>query len=267
MLTTNDPITIGTTALTFERKDAGAVTVPDVPMKTVRASRLGNVVNLAGGAPNLIDSSVSLAVNDRILVIGQSTASQNGIYVVTVVGTGSNGTWVRAADVISSGMLVTVSEGTTNADSLWMLTTNDPITIGTTALTFVSPGEYVESVVNLGSAISLTSSTEANITSISLPPGDWDVSGTAVFSPGSTTSVSWKRGSISTTSNTFDYSPGRLFGHSGAASVDGVPASAYSSQPLRFHLTSTTTIYLVASSAFTVSTMDAYGIISARRVR
>jgi phage-related tail fiber protein len=122
MLTTNDPITIGTTALTFERKDAGAVAVPDVPMKTVRASRGANVANLAGGAPNTADG-VSLAVNNRILVIGQSTASQNGIYVVTVVGTGSNGTWVRAADVISSGMLVTVSEGTTNADSLWMLTT------------------------------------------------------------------------------------------------------------------------------------------------
>jgi hypothetical protein len=135
MLTTNDPITIDTTALTFERKDAGAVAVPDVPMKTVRASRGGNVANLAGGAPNTADG-VSLAVNDRIFVLGQSTASQNGIYVVTVVGTGANGTWVRAADVISSGMLVTVSEGTTNADSLWMLTTDDPITIGTTGLTF-----------------------------------------------------------------------------------------------------------------------------------
>ena len=33
-------------------------------------------------------------------------------------------------------MLVAVSEGTANADSLWMLTTDDPITIGTTALTF-----------------------------------------------------------------------------------------------------------------------------------
>jgi hypothetical protein len=32
------------------------------------------------------------------------------------------------------GMLVAVSEGTANADSIWMLTTNDPITIGTTAL-------------------------------------------------------------------------------------------------------------------------------------
>jgi phage-related tail fiber protein len=95
-------------------------------------------ITLSGSAPNTLDG-VTLAANDRILVKNQSTASQNGLYYVSTLGTGSDGTWTRAPDADSTGtmfggMLVAVSEGTANADSIWMLTTNDPITIGTTAL-------------------------------------------------------------------------------------------------------------------------------------
>ena len=54
-------------------------------------------VTLAGGAPNQVDG-VNLSLNDRILVTGQSTASQNGLYYVTTVGSGSNGTWARTSD-------------------------------------------------------------------------------------------------------------------------------------------------------------------------
>jgi phage-related tail fiber protein len=104
-----------------------------------RAATTANIT-LAGSAPNTLDG-VTLAANDRILVKSQSTASQNGIYVVTTLGTGANGTWTRATDADGAGellasTLITVSEGTTNDNSLWMLTTDDPITIGTTALNF-----------------------------------------------------------------------------------------------------------------------------------
>jgi phage-related tail fiber protein len=104
-----------------------------------RAATTANIT-LAGGAPNTLDGA-TLAANDRILVKNQSTASENGIYYVSTLGTGANGTWTRASDAdgagdLFGGMLVTVSEGTVNADSIWMLTTDAPITIGTTALTF-----------------------------------------------------------------------------------------------------------------------------------
>jgi len=97
-------------------------------------------ITLSGSAPNTLDGA-TLAADDRILVKNQSTASQNGLYYVSTLGTGANGTWTRATDAdgageLLSGMLVTVSEGTVNADSIWMLTTPNPITIGTTALTF-----------------------------------------------------------------------------------------------------------------------------------
>lgn len=106
---------------------------------SVRAATTATVT-LAGGAPSTLDG-VSLAANDRILVKDQGTGSQNGIYIVQTLGTGANGTWVRATDAdvsaeVTGGLTVWVTEGTVNADTAWTLITNDPITLGTTSLTF-----------------------------------------------------------------------------------------------------------------------------------
>ena len=124
---------------------------------SVRVATTANIAGLGGSAPNTLDG-VTLAANNRILVKDQSTASQNGIYVVTTLGTGANGTWTRATDAdgsgeLSSGAIVAVDEGTAHADSQWMLTTDGTITIGTTALTFArkdagaSTGTPVASIV------------------------------------------------------------------------------------------------------------------------
>lgn len=105
-----------------------------------RAATTTNIASLAGGAPNVLDG-VTLAANDRILVKDQSTGSQNGLYYVSTLGTGSNGTWTRASDAdatgeVSAGLFVWVNEGTLAGDTGWVLTTNDTITIGSTSLTF-----------------------------------------------------------------------------------------------------------------------------------
>jgi hypothetical protein len=97
-------------------------------------------ITLSGGAPISVDG-VALSVNSRILVNGQSTATQNGLYLVQTLGTGSNGTWVRTNDTNSagemqSGMVVTVTEGNTYRDTLWTLTTDDPIVLGASNITF-----------------------------------------------------------------------------------------------------------------------------------
>jgi hypothetical protein len=97
-------------------------------------------VTLSGGAPSVVDG-VTLSLGDRILVTGQTTASQNGLYDVTTVGSGNNGTWVRTSDgnqtgEIDAGMIVMVTEGVTYADTQWKLITDNPITIDTTPLTF-----------------------------------------------------------------------------------------------------------------------------------
>jgi hypothetical protein len=128
-------------------------------------------------------------------------------------------------------------------------------------------GEYIESVIAAGSAVSLTTNTPANITSISLTAGDWDVSASVSHTPAPTTSVTQIRSSISLTSATMDSTVGRAFGIISAANVPATSLYSISSTTLRFSLASTTTIYLVTNDVFTVSTMTAYGILSARRVR
>jgi hypothetical protein len=274
----------GSTAATWQTPAAGGgASGAKMP---VRVATTANIT-LSGGAPNTLDGA-TLAANDRILVKNQSTASENGIYYVSTLGTGANGTWTRATDAdgagdLFCGMLVAASEGTANGNSLWMLTTNDPITIGTTALTFKSPnlygtttndnaaagmvGEYVESVVDEASAISLTSTTQINVTSISLTAGDWDVSCNMQFTCTATTNITELRGSVSLVSDTLDLTRGRVFDIKTAPHTVISTRHGLAGPTLRFSLASTTTIYLVAVANFTVSTMVAYGIISARRVR
>ena len=89
-------------------------------------------------AGDVIDG-VTLAEGDRVLLKDQSTASENGIYVVVASAAGAAS---RAPDAdtsakVTTGMFTFVSEGTVNGDNGFVLTTNDAITLGTTGLTFV----------------------------------------------------------------------------------------------------------------------------------
>lgn len=94
-------------------------------------------------APDTLDG-VTLTANDRILLKNQANGAQNGLWVVSTLGTGANGVWDRATDFdtdaeVTSGAFAFVEEGTANADSGYVLATNNPITIGGasgTALTF-----------------------------------------------------------------------------------------------------------------------------------
>jgi len=79
---------------------------------------------------------VVLATGDRILLKDQSTGAENGIYTVNASGAPTRATDADANAEVTAGLAVFVEEGTTNADTGWVLTTNDPITVGTTALTF-----------------------------------------------------------------------------------------------------------------------------------
>ena len=99
--------------------------------ESVKAATTGNIT-LSG--TQTVDG-VALSVGDRVLVKDQSTASQNGIYVV------ASGSWSRAADAdadseVSSGLFTFVESGSVNADAGFSLTTDGSITVGTTALTF-----------------------------------------------------------------------------------------------------------------------------------
>jgi hypothetical protein len=132
--------------------------------QSTRAVTVSNVT-LISGAPSSVDG-VGLVKGDRILVIGQTTGSQNGLYQVSVLGTGSNGTWVRTSDgnengEIEAGMIVMVTEGAIYADTQWKLITDDPITVGTTALTFIQ--NYSANSISGGTS-NVTVYSNANVT-------------------------------------------------------------------------------------------------------
>lgn len=98
---------------------------------SVRAATTANIT-LSG--TQTIDG-VAVIANDRVLVKDQTTASANGLYVVAA------GAWARASDAdvsaeVPAGLAVFVSEGTANGDKAWVLTTNAPITLGSTSLAF-----------------------------------------------------------------------------------------------------------------------------------
>lgn len=128
------------TAQTMGLKTVRAATTAALAACTYSSSAKTLTAN-ANGALGAIDG-VALAVTNRLLVKNQADGRQNGIYVVTSLGAGG-APWVltRANDANTSaelepGMVVSVTEGTVIADTLWQLTTNAPITLDTTSLTF-----------------------------------------------------------------------------------------------------------------------------------
>lgn len=113
-------------------------------VKMASTANIAGTYNATGGTAgrgqftamsNAAIDGIALVAGDRLLLKDQSTGAQNGIWVVTTVGSGANGVWDRATDFdqdaeVTAGAFTFVEQGTTNADSGWVLTTDNPITIG-----------------------------------------------------------------------------------------------------------------------------------------
>lgn len=97
--------------------------------ESVRVATSGNIT-LSG--TQTIDG-VAVVAGDRVLVKGQTSASENGIYVAAA------GAWSRATDAdepseLNAGTFVFVEEGTSGGDTGWVVSTNNPVVIGTDAM-------------------------------------------------------------------------------------------------------------------------------------
>jgi hypothetical protein len=96
--------------------------------------RMATTVNITLSGLQTIDG-VSGAENDRVLVVIQTDASENGIYVMQPTA------WVRASDWddnsdVVTGMLVTSSEGTVNNNATWQANFSGSFNVGTTPVSF-----------------------------------------------------------------------------------------------------------------------------------
>lgn len=136
---------------------------------------------------------------------------------------------------------------------------------GTVAVDNAQAGSIGEYLTASASGVSLTSATAANITSISLTAGDWDVEGTVVFANAATTVASSATASISSTTGTIDFSTGRYSQLN--SSTPGNAVTALPSPNVRINVSVTTVIFLVGLTNFSTSTMTANGLIRARRIR
>ena len=131
---------------------------------SVRVATTGNIT-LSG--LQTIDG-ISLNEGDRVLVKDQTTKKYNGLYVA------SASSWSRTTDAntstkVNAGLFTFVEEGTLNSGYGYVLTTSNPITLGTTALTFTQfsgTGEIItgNGLTKTASSISVITNNSSNIT-------------------------------------------------------------------------------------------------------
>jgi hypothetical protein len=97
------------------------VVIPSLDAQTafkgpVQAATTANI-DLIGGAPIEADG-YALELNDRVLVRAQTNTATNGIYVVSFLGSGSNGTWARSADTNTAEEMAAAIVSVINGDTL-----------------------------------------------------------------------------------------------------------------------------------------------------
>lgn len=124
---------------------------------------VGATLTNAGSQAALLIDSITVALNDRVLVAGQLTAYENGIYVVTNTGSGATN-WVltRAIDwnnvaQMRPGRAVPIMDGTLLGSSVYVLVNPAPATIGSSSIIFNSMLEL--SSGQLGNYLPLTGGT------------------------------------------------------------------------------------------------------------
>lgn len=104
--------------------------------------RVATTANITLSGTQTIDG-VAVVAQDRVLVKNQTNAVDNGIWIV------SSGSWSRATDMdsnrdLTKGTRVAVTDGTTNARSVWAVTSTNPIAVGSDSIAFeaVTFGQY-----------------------------------------------------------------------------------------------------------------------------
>lgn len=209
----------------------------------------GGISITSGQAGNFIASNtLSVASGAPVALSAGSFAVYSNNYIVSGTNTGTGYVGVNSDIVLSSVVQGTAAVG--NAPTGYL-------------------GEIISNYVVSGAAVTVSSGTVTNITSISLTAGDWDVEGNINWAVAANTVVTVGNlfGGINTTSATIPTD--------GTACYTPFPAATYAAgvqsvtlPRKRINVGTTTTVYLVSSGpVFTGGAISGYGGLSARRVR
>lgn len=238
----------------------------------------GNLSINGTAAPNVfaasaLNTGTSVSTNDAQINVGQGRSGSGNAFIDLIGDTTytdfglrirRHNTGANAASSIDHRGTGTFS---VNADDGGSIALNAPTTLRGTATNDNAAagyvGEFLSATLNQGSAVALTDSTGANVTSLTLTAGDWEVQGIAAFIGGSGVTVTQCGGGITTSSGVFP-TPVATIVNGG---LTGTLTAAYPTIPTRFSVASTATVYLVAIGYFGGGTLSAYGYLRARRVR
>ena len=162
---------------------------------------VGATLTNAGAQAALVIDGVTLSVADRVLISQQTTQTENGIYVVTSVGSVSTN-WVltRSSDAdtfvsaspagLSEGSTVFVQQGTTNSGTTNTCNTVGTITFGVTNITFAEISSA--QIYSAGTGLTLTGTQFSLTTPVATTLGGtglttFGATNRALFSSGTTT--------------------------------------------------------------------------------
>jgi hypothetical protein len=140
------------------------------------AVRAGSTANIVLTAPGATVDGVAMVVGDRFLAKDQTVSAEKGLYVWN----GAAVAATRALDAdtngeLKPGTMVTVTEGTTNADKVFTIISDVTIIIGTTAQTWSQFGGGTTYTASNGVLL-----TGANFTAVAAPSGGLTVGGTGI---------------------------------------------------------------------------------------
>jgi hypothetical protein len=240
----------------------------------------GDATLSAAGALTIGAGAITYAKIQNVsapnVLLGRKTAGAGATEEITPAGdlTLAGSTFTIGANAVTNAKLAQMATrtikgnntgGTANASDLSAgqfpaTQTNDNASAG-------NAGEYISSTIATGASVALTNGVTANVTSISLTAGDWDVTGVVDFTFGATTSYTNLAGGVSTTSATLGAQDSFFDFETPAEVPTAANDPAWVVPTVRLSLSATTTVYLVAQAAFTVSTLKAYGTLRARRMR
>ena len=142
---------------------------------------VGATLTNAGTQAALVIDGVTLSVADRVLVYEQTNQTQNGVYVVTDVGSGSTN-WIltrssdadtyglTSANTLGEGSTFFVQQGTTGAGETYTCNTAGTITFGTTNITFAQISSA--QIYSAGTGLSL-SGTQFSIANTAVTAGSY----------------------------------------------------------------------------------------------
>lgn len=174
-----------------------------------------------------------------------------------------------------AGSLFFVSPaGTTGIPAFRSIVTADLVPVegqfpGTTTNDLANAGNVGEYLSATGSAVTMSSGGVADIASILLSPGDWDVWGNFASIPASGITITGLNAWINTASATDPGTPnaGAYAQLAGTFTLSQTQTVAVGQTRIQVAASSTKTAYLSASTTFSAGTATAAGFIAARRVR